>query len=290
MKSTKLLLAILLMSTTLFAQNPDASWWSFTYPTHPTTDSCLLNLRYLNEPYAGEHGFIQLSDDGNSFVHGNGTPIRFWASNGGNLASEMSDEKLDSLAQFLAKMGVNIIRYHGGINPHGPNTNILAVDTTDVTNIWRCVAAMKRHGIYTIISPFWPHNGHMGGHVPAAWGIDGYEETDDLWAVLYFNEKLKTAYKTWVKYLYTTPNPYTGVALKDEPAVAIIQVENEDGVFFWTMQSIKPTLSKMVSMQFAQWLKDKYGSLQTAINTWGSDAVLKEDDLAKDFVGLYPFT
>ncbi len=287
MKKINLLLFNVSLATIIFAQNPDKSWWTFTYPSHTAKDSCLLNLRYLNEEYAGQHGFIQLSDDGNSFVHGNGKPIRFWASNGGNLASEMSDEKLDSLAEFLAKMGVNIIRYHGAINPHGPQTNLMNPDTTDVKNIWRCVAAMKRQGIYTVISPFWPHNGHMGGHVPAEWGIEGYGEKDDLWAVLYFNENLKAAYKNWVKYLYTKPNPYTGVALKDEPAVAIIQVENEDGVFFWTMQSIKPALSKMVSTQFAQWLKDKYGSLQAALNAWGSDAVLKDDDVANQFVGLY---
>ncbi len=288
MKRTNLTLIIVLMATTIFAQNPDKSWWTFTYPSHPATDSCLLDLRYLNEDFAGQHGFIQLSDDGNSFVQGNGKPIRFWASNGGNLANEMNDEKLDSLAQFLAKMGVNIIRYHGAINPHGQHTNLMNVDTNEVKNIWRCVAAMKRQGIYTIISPFWPHNGHMGGDVPAEWGIDGYSGKDDMWAVLYFNEKLKAAYKNWVKYLYTTPNPFTGVALKDEPAVAIVQVENEDGVFFWTMQGIKPALSKMVSAQFSQWLKDKYGSLQTAMNTWGSDAVLKDDDVANEFVGLYP--
>ncbi len=195
---------IVLMTTTIFAQNPDKSWWTFTYPSHPATDSCLLDLRYLNETFAGQHGFIQLSDDGNSFVQGNGKPIRFWASNGGNLANEMNDEKLDSLAQFLAKMGVNIIRYHGAINPHGQHTNLMNVDTNEVKNIWRCVAAMKRQGIYTIISPFWPHNGHMGGDVPAEWGIDGYSGKDDMWAVLYFNEKLKAAYKNWVKYLYTT--------------------------------------------------------------------------------------
>jgi len=39
----------------------------------------VLDLRYLNEEVAGEHGFIRLSPDGNSFVRGDGRPIRFWA-------------------------------------------------------------------------------------------------------------------------------------------------------------------------------------------------------------------
>ncbi|MEP7110287.1 MAG: hypothetical protein ABI760_19995 [Ferruginibacter sp.] len=270
------------------AQMPDKSWWTFSYPDNRSSDSSLLNLRFLNERFAGENGFIQLSNDGNSFVHGNGKEIRFWACNGGSLANGFSDARLDSLAGFLAKMGVNLIRYHGAVNPHGKHTDIMSVDTTEVNNIWRCVAAMKKQGIYTVISPFWPHNGHMGGWVPEEWGIEGYSGNDDLWAVLFFNDHLKQAYKTWVKYLYSNPNPYTGIALKDEPAVAIIQVENEDAVFFWTMQNIKPALKKMVGTQFVQWLKDKYGSLKAAINYWGSDATHKEDNLPADIIGLFP--
>lgn len=287
MKKTYLLLFFVFSFGFAKAQIPDSNWWTFTYPDHKSLDSGLLNLRYLNERFAGENGFIRLSNDGNSFVNGKGKEIRFWASNGGNLANDFDDAKLDTLARFLAKMGVNVIRYHGAINPKGKNTDIMNVDTTEINNIWRCVSAMKKYGIYTVISPFWPHNGHMGGWIPKEWDIEGYSGNDDLWAVLFFDEKLKEAYKAWVKYLYTTPNPHTGVALKDEPAVAIIQVENEDAVFFWTIDAIKPTLAKKVAAQFAQWLNDKYGSLADAKKHWGIHATHKDDDFAKGIIGIY---
>jgi hypothetical protein len=241
------------------AQVPDKSWWTFSYPAGRSDAGSLIDLRFLNEHFAGENGFIHLSVDGNSFVNTKGKTVRFWACNGGSLANEFNDQKLDSLARFLAKMGVNIIRYHAAINPHGKNTKITDVDTTEARNIWRCVAAMKRQGIYTVISPFWPANGHMGGWIPEEWGVDGYSGKDDLWAVLFFSDRLQEGYKAWVKYLYTTPNPYTKVALKDEPAVAIIQVENEDSPFFWTMSNIKPALAKVVGVQFSKWLREKYG-------------------------------
>lgn len=266
MKKIACLFSLLLMSLLTTAQVPDKSWWTFSYPQSGSSAD-LLNLRYLNEHFAGENGFIKLSADGNSFVNGKHKEIRFWACNGGSLASGFSDQKLDSLAKFLAKMGVNLIRYHGAINPKGKNTSINDVDTTEARNIWRCVAAMKKQGIYTVISPFWPANGHMGGWIPKEWGIDGYSGKDDMWEVLYFNDKLKAAYKTWVKYLYTTPNPYTHVALKDEPAVAIIQVENEDSPFFWSMSGIKPELAKTVGVQFSKWLRNKYGQLESIKDT-----------------------
>ncbi|MFP5081315.1 hypothetical protein [Pedobacter sp. JCM 36344] len=270
------------------AQNPDKSWWTFNYPNYKSLDSGLLNLRYLNEKSAGENGFIKLSADGNSFLNGNGKEVRFWASNGGGLAGEFNDLQLDTLAKFLAKTGVNLVRYHGAINPTGKNSKLTDVNSKELNNIWRCVAAMKKQGIYTVISPFWPHNGHMGGWVPKEWGIDGYSGQDDLWAVLYFDEKLQEAYKAWVKQLYTLPNPYTGIALKDEPALAVIQIENEDSAFFWTFSNIKPELDKKIRGEFAEWLIEKYGSIKSLMVHWGSATGKKGDDFGNRLVGLYP--
>ncbi|GAA4089910.1 hypothetical protein [Mucilaginibacter panaciglaebae] len=260
MKKVACLFILLFALLSTKAQVPDKSWWTFSYLQNQSPQKDLLNLRSLNEHFAGEHGFIQLSADGNSFVNSKQQEVRFWACNGGSLAAGFDDKKLDSLARFLAKMGVNIIRYHGAINPHGKNTRLMEVDTTEARSIWRCVAAMKKQGIYTVISPYWPANGHMGGWIPAEWGIDGYSGKDDMWEVLYFNKRMKESYKAWVKYLYTTPNPYTKVALKDEPAVAVIQVINEDSPLFWTMSAIKPALAKMVGVQFSEWLRNKYGA------------------------------
>ena len=152
--------------------------WSFSYPGDSFTGNALLDLRYLNEKEAGENGFIQLSPDGNSFLTENGKPIRFWSINGGDGTKNMSDADLAKFARFLAKMGVNMIRYHGSINPQGANIN--DVDKADVTAIWRMVSAMKKEGIYSTISPFWAHYGHMGNPALSGWGIPGYTGNDDL--------------------------------------------------------------------------------------------------------------
>ena len=250
------------------AQDPQAGW-DFTYPETVPSEKPMLDLSYLNEDVAGENGFIRLSKDGNSFVNGKGEPVRFWSVNGGGLAKNFSDEEMKEFAQFLAKMGVNMIRFHGSINPAGKGTEITDVDKEDVDAIWKMVGYMKEEGIYSTISPFWAHNGHMGGWVPEEWGIDGYSGKDALWGVMFFNDRLKNAYKTWVKYLYTEKNPYTGIALKDDPAVGIIQVKNEDGLFFWTIQGVKESLKKVIRKDFHDWLADKYGSISKAQEQWG---------------------
>lgn len=247
------------------AQLP-ANGWSFSYPGDQFGENAMLDLRYLNEKTAGENGFIQKSSDGNSFQTENGKPIRFWSINGGDGTKNMSDADLAKFARFLAKMGVNMIRYHGSINPTGANIN--DVDKEDIKAIWRMVAAMKKEGIYSTISPFWAHNGHMGKPNISNWGIDGYKDGDDLWGVMYFSDTLKNAYKNWVKCLYTETNPFTGIALKDDPSVGLIQIKNEDGVFWWTISAVKPELEKIIMVKFHNWLVTKYGSIAAAKSAW----------------------
>ncbi len=285
LKSGLLIIILTILPVFVFCQQRD-NFWLFQYPDDDFTNEAMLDLRYLNEDSAGQHGFIRVSPDGQSFVHGNSKPVRFWPVNGGGLAKKFSDQQLDHFGRFLAKMGVNMIRFHGSINPPGKSTGIHEVDTAEVDAIWRLVAIMKRHGIYTTISPFWAHNGHMGGWVPEEWGIDGYSGKDALWGVMYFNDTLKNAYKTWVKYLYTQTNPYTGIPLKDEPAVALIQIKNEDGLFFWTMQNMKPELKSLISKKFSQWLTDKYGSLSNAFRAW-NNLEIQGDDKKNGKVGLF---
>ena len=52
-----------------------------TWPFRPERDTfradALLDLRSMNEPVAGERGFIRLSADRNGFVRGDGAPILY---------------------------------------------------------------------------------------------------------------------------------------------------------------------------------------------------------------------
>ena len=75
--------------------------------------------------------------------------------------------------------------------------------------------------------PYW-----AATSAPKSWGLEGIENAS-AWSVLFFNKKLQDGYKAWVKELYTRPNPYDGgLPLSQEPAVGIIQIQNEDGLFF----------------------------------------------------------
>ena len=119
-------------------------------------------------------------------------------------------------ARFLAKIGVNMVRFHGSFSPREKAAKLTEVNRKEIDRCWKLVAAMKKEGIYTTISPFWGHAGHSGAQ--ASWGLEGYGK-EDVWGLLFFNEEMKAAYKGWMRELYTKKNPYTGVPLAKEPAV-----------------------------------------------------------------------
>ncbi len=243
---------------------PEGKGWDFVPADDSLSADAVLDLRYLNEKVAGSHGFIKPSADGNSFVAEDGTPMRFWG--GSQYAQrEMSMDKLKDYAQFLAKRGVNIVRVHSGLQPKKAGSKVTDVDEKELDEIFKLVAAMKTAGIYTIISPFWG----TSTHIQASWGTLA-KTGSSAEPLLFIDPALQTGYRAWLKELYNRPNPYNGVKLADEPAVAIIQLQNENSLLFWTMSAISNSPAEMENFRtlFANFLKKKYGSLDKARAAW----------------------
>ena len=264
----------------------ESGHWAFEFPADQNTPNAVLDLRYLNEDVAGQHGFITRSADGNSFVRGDGQPIRFWGVTPRLEFGALPIDSLRGMARFYAKMGINMVRIHTQISPKTPGSQITDFDSTEIDHIQKIVAAFKDAGIYLTISPYWPSS-YFLKHVSKTWGIDGYSGEQHLWNVLFFNEKLQAGYKAWVRALYTGDNPYTGVLLKDEPAVAIIQIQNEDGMFWWTVDQLKPPQKQLLEQRFSTFVTGKYGSCAAALTAW-EHATIDDDAPDAGFVKLYP--
>jgi hypothetical protein len=255
--------------------------WAFTPAKDPFKDDALLDLRHLNEKVAGEKGFVRLSAGGDGFLLGDGTPVRFWAV--GDTVYRLSDAELEYHARFLAKQGVNMVRMHGSFAPKGPGTKLTDFDKAEVERAWRLVAAMKKQGIYTTISLYWANGPHTG--TAASWGIEGHGDKADLWGLLFFRDDLQKAYKAWAKALLSPRNPHTGVPLAKDPAVALLQVQNEDSLFFWTVQGLKPAQKELLGRKFGEWLRKQYRDLDAARAAWDKYAA-GGDDFAAGKVGL----
>lgn len=249
---------------------------SWAFPTEADVDARgPIDLRSLNETQAGEHGFIRLSEDKRGFVRGDGKPIRFWATHSTNI-KRMEEEQVRQYCRFLARMGVNLGLAGSALQPAPDQPDINKTHPGKLDETWRMVAAFKEQGIYSEIRGTW----FYGGFAKVT-GIDGYKARDGMAGVVFFSPKLQEAYKAWMKDLLTQENPYTGMALKDDPALAMITFFNEDTLLFYTFGSLRGKPLANAQSRFARWASDKYGSLEKAMEAWGGRKAEGDDLQAK---------
>jgi hypothetical protein len=254
--------------------------WAFKPSPDAFTDQALLDLRSLNEPTSGQSGFIRLSDDGMDFVRGDGEPIRFWGV-ASNPNVRWSPAQIDAHFRFLAKRGVNFVRMHCHVADESDGAEITDIDEKERDTIWRYAAAAKRNGIYLLISPYWYHR-----KIPASWELEGYTAGDMPVGSLYVCSRYQDAYKTWLRKLYLPKNPYTGLALKDDPTLAICKFKNEDGLLWYTFDKIAQPHKRTLREMYRDWLAKKYGSIDAARAAW-KGARTPENDWADGLPAFY---
>ncbi len=289
------LVCALLFATTLRA---DTTW-----PFEPARDAfsadALFDLRSLNEPVAGQSGWVKVNADGD-FVLGNGEPARFWAVGVDfpvgrehvqrPLWDQPESPDAAHTARWLSKRGVNMIRLHARINPRlpkdGPTPAITEADPEELAWIWGSLASAKQAGIYTTLSPYWANTMESRD---GEWGTDWDGEHH---ALLFFEPKLQDAYKAWLRELFTTPAPeLNGRTLAQEPALAIFQIQNEDSLLFWTFNKLKPGPRSRLGKAFGDWATKKHGSVENALSVW---KLRHPDDRPAEgilgFINLWEFT
>ncbi|MES2888623.1 MAG: hypothetical protein V4739_11500 [Pseudomonadota bacterium] len=254
---------------------PAAETWAFA-PEDDTFDAnALLDLRSLNEAQAGESGFVRVNAAGD-FVRGNGQPLRFWAVNSevGHkpfVPTPLGPAKAADLprhARFLAKRGVNLVRLHRQISPDldaKPQARFTDINEAERDSIWRSVAAMRKEGIYTALSPYWS--------VPMKFAPDWLPggAPANGFGLLFFDARLQAAYKQWLKQLLLEKNPYTGVPLAQDPSLALLQLQNEDSLLFWTVDQIKGVQRQALEERFDAFLRQKYSDTLQLAAAWQND-------------------
>jgi len=258
MRNHALLMLVLLCAGRLAQGAEDTGWFAFDPPADNFTESAI-DLRFLNEKVAGEHGGISVKT-GHFIFTGTGQPVRFWAVNGP--PADLTGPALQQCARRLAKYGVNLVRVHGGLFDKDGE-----LDPAKVRHAQEIVAAMKAEGIYTHFSVYFPL--WLTPRPDHPW-LPGYDGKQHPFATLMFNPKFQEKYRGWLQALLTTPDPVTGKTLRDEPAVFGIEIQNEDSLFFWTFgeKNIPDTQLRILEKLFGDWLGQRYGSLTAAVARW----------------------
>lgn len=240
-----------------------------------------LDLRDLNETRAGEHGLLA-ARDGRIVRTSDGAPMVFWGTNAGHDVLTLSTAKMQQYARWQATLGVNLVRLHGQIWRFD---DIEHLDETKLADIHRLVDALREQGIYLALSIYFPRWLTLG---PDS-GFAGYDGQYPF-GLAYYDPRMRAIQKRWWHDLLTTPNPATNLPLAEDPAVAFVELVNEDSTLFFTFETGKAlpdAQAEVVAQSFTAWLVEKYGSVTAATEHW-QERPRRGDDLAKPHMTVMP--
>lgn len=240
-------------------------WFLLTMTEDPSQPNVIAMDDWLDKP-AGKRGGVRM--DGDRFELEDGTPIKFW---GRNLSygSGCAPQKADATAARFAKYGINSVRLHKFTYPKGRDNGIgdandaTKMDAEGLERLDYFSSQLAQRGIYVV-------PGNRSRRV-------AYDEIEqhlkgDTYAFINFAEDVQDLMIEMVVNLLKHKNPHTGKAYADDPALAFIELQNEDDIFFYTSErafNACPTYKQLFTAKFTDWLKAKYGSEDGLKKAWG---------------------
>jgi len=241
-------------------------------------DSVFDMSAWLDAP-AGKHGGTRMVDD--QFQFEDKTPVKFWGTNLAYAYCAPADHSTaDATAKMFARYGINGVRLHKFTGPLGwegigDPKDVTKFDDKGLDNLDYFTSALTKNGIYYGFS----HTFNMKIREGNREKILAYDEiqnglkgqTSGLINVAPDLQDLLI--QTAVNLLQHT-NPYTGKTYAQDPALAYVEMQNEDDVFWWNAPgNLKkcPTYQKAVEGRFADWLTQKYSSQDGLAKAWGTE-------------------
>lgn len=261
-----------------------AEWFTWRGTGAPKEKSALAMDDWLDKP-AGRMGRIK--SDGDTLKYG-GRPIRLWGINLCYATCAPDKALAEKRAGFYARYGVNAVRLHKYADGTGwagiqSRDSFADFDPVGLDKMDYFIAKLKEHGIYTKLSahfgtpklgagdkaavPYLEEFGKLGDkpgarvQIPAS-GVYYSREVQDVQIAHYVN-------------LLRHRNPHTGMTYAEDPAIAFIEILNEQSALFYTsMTPLKAsaTLRADVGRRFCDWLRKKYRDHAGLVVAWGDKA------------------
>jgi hypothetical protein len=176
------------------------------------------------------------------FVTPDDRRVRFWGCNLASSEAFPADAAQAALiARLLAKGGVNLARLHHLDNPWGvdhggsiwpadrPGHGEL--DPVQLDRLHRLIAALRDRGIYSNLNLKVSKTlGPADGFASTVTQLANFQKRVDI-----FDRRMIELQKDYARRLLTTKNPCTGLAPAEDPAVAIVELNNGNTLLgYWT--------------------------------------------------------
>lgn len=277
----------------LYEFNDTSDWYPFNFPLNDTNLDTI-DLAGLLDPPAGKHGFVEVRDDGH-FYFRDGTRARFFGTNVGGSGAFPERDQAQVIAARLAKYGVNMLRIHAIDGRWAPlidysrgNSRHFNQEMLDRLDFF--FAELKKRGIYVYFDML-DYRRFME--------TDGVKDASKLehgWhnsikGASCFNDRMIELQKEFAEKFFTHRNPYTGLRYVDDPAVAVVEITNENSLFYFHNTTLTlPCYLEELRSRWNRWLVERYGDREALARAWtnaeGRCALLPEEDPARSSVVL----
>lgn len=218
-----------------------------------------LDRSAANHAPAGKYGRVVARPDGHfGFADGTG-PERFCGTNLCYSAQYLPRREADRLAARLARLGYNSLRLHHYeadlIDPRAPDSLTFRADRLDQLDY--LLAACKRAGIYVTLDlfvsrPLRPSEGPSG---------------DEFKLALLVCDRALENWKAFAAKLLRHHNPHTGLAWKDDPALAWISLVNAPNAVGY-LDRLRGDLSCQFQAAWEAWLRERYVTDARVAEAW----------------------
>ena len=256
-----------------------AEWTPFVIPleTHPDSEIAIRDRTPIPV-----HGPRLIAREGHFYREGR--RVRIWGVNlsfGANFPTHADAEKV---AERLAAVGLNSVRFHHMDTARWPRGIWDAADPTTLSHealdrLDYFIDQLAGRGIYANL------NLHVGRAHSRYLDVPPSEHNYDKVYNL-FAPALVAAQRDYARALLTRVNAYRRVRYADDPAVAFIEITNENSFFMWdgdqTLRSLRPDYATLLQGQYNDWLARRYGVLQALAAAWSKGTRTLGDDLIRN--------
>ena len=201
---------------------------------------------------AGKYGPPVIRDGHFVFRDRPDKPVRFYGTNLCRSAQYLDKEQAERLADRMAAWGINAVRIHHHDNELVRKTsesstelNPEALDRLDYL-----IACFKKRGIY-ITTDLYVSRMLVRGELTETPDKTAWQPT--FKPLVFVLDSAMENWKRFARNWLTHVNPYTGLALKDDPALISLSLVNEDNIA--STWNAAPYVADIYKQRFGEWKK-----------------------------------
>ncbi len=253
-------------------------WYQFAGTGHPSGESLLDMSDWSKEP-AGAKGRIVIEDE--KLLYG-GKPIKLWGLNVCYGDCAPKKDLADKRAALYKRYGINSVRLHKYADGAGWQGILKKDDASEfdpeaLDRMDYFVSKLKESGIFVKLSPIFYVKPRQANRKDIPY-FDEFKENDGVaqtgGGAMYLGLELQDLQMRQMANLLKHKNPYTSMTYAQDPAIAVIEITNEDSILFYgtlgVLQKV-PSLRKRAGEAFAAWLKRKYKTKDKLLAAWSED-------------------